>query len=260
MANKVLKDYQGQTIKIDGVCYQYGGSTPLAVDTLPTEIGGVFESCLECALESSSSSFDPSSSSSIGYSESSSSVGGGGDPDPKICPPVNPSNGIDPPPDMIIRVSGSTGANVTWCGETWTPAQVSAMEERRVCPSTYERRQKGQTTPSQHVAIEAWENSLRLKAEFRHLQAGPSFWSATNTLFVNLYGGYPWVYQYQYQTGTSKYNYTVNSFNTQDYLNGITPVQNALRWSASQYRIQDWQFGSHTIGTITYTWRRGDNW
>ena len=58
------------------MCYQYGGTTALTVNTNPNEIEGVYASCLECAIDTSSSSsegYSESSESSLGYSESSSS-------------------------------------------------------------------------------------------------------------------------------------------------------------------------------------------
>jgi hypothetical protein len=75
MALKVFDNYQGNSIKINGVCYKFVGETTSSVNTLPSEIGGAYDNCLECVLESSSSSeeYSESSSSSEKYSESSSS-------------------------------------------------------------------------------------------------------------------------------------------------------------------------------------------
>jgi hypothetical protein len=88
MPEKIFQDYQGVSIKIDGVCYNFDGETTAPVNATPSEIGGVYDSCLECVLESSSSSEGnssssesflntSSSSSSEGYSSSSSSSSGG---------------------------------------------------------------------------------------------------------------------------------------------------------------------------------------
>jgi hypothetical protein len=62
MANKILKDYQGQTVRINGVCYNFIGET----------------TTLECVVEESTSSSsesinnESSSTSSFNYSESTS--------------------------------------------------------------------------------------------------------------------------------------------------------------------------------------------
>jgi hypothetical protein len=56
MANKILDDYQGGSIKINGVCYKFIGETTSSVNTIPSELGGIYDNCLECAVESSSSS------------------------------------------------------------------------------------------------------------------------------------------------------------------------------------------------------------
>jgi len=73
MADKILQDYQGLSIKINGECYLFVGETLAPVDTDPSEVGGTFDSCLECALESSSSesseSFNNVSSSSSSSSD-----------------------------------------------------------------------------------------------------------------------------------------------------------------------------------------------
>jgi hypothetical protein len=118
MASKILKDYQGESIKIDGVCYKLVGETTAAVNTDPSELGGTYESCLECALESSSSSFmySESSSSSEGnsesssssfdpMSESSSSEGGGGPVPPEGCAG----------PQLLVSGAGSPEVNGWYC-------------------------------------------------------------------------------------------------------------------------------------------------
>jgi len=56
MADKIFDDYHGPSIKINGVCYKYIGETTSSKNAEPSEIGGTYDFCLECALESSSSS------------------------------------------------------------------------------------------------------------------------------------------------------------------------------------------------------------
>jgi len=71
---KIFDDYQGASIKIGGVCYKWIGETTSSVNSSPSEIEEVFDNCLECAIESSSSeSTQSSSSESIGNVSSSSS-------------------------------------------------------------------------------------------------------------------------------------------------------------------------------------------
>jgi len=63
MANRIFDDYQGPSVKVNGVCYKFIGETTSSVNSYPTQIQGTFDSCLECALESSSSESTVSSSS-----------------------------------------------------------------------------------------------------------------------------------------------------------------------------------------------------
>jgi len=72
MAQKVLREFQGDVIMVDGVCYQHIGKTNLPVDTEPKDIQAVYPDCEACLLDSSSSSMGTSSSSSIDSSSSSS--------------------------------------------------------------------------------------------------------------------------------------------------------------------------------------------
>jgi len=74
MEDKILQQYQGPSIKINGECYLFVGETTAPVDTDPSEIGGTYDSCLECALESSSSESSESFN-NVSSSSSSSSRG-----------------------------------------------------------------------------------------------------------------------------------------------------------------------------------------
>jgi len=56
MADKIFDDYHGPSIKINGVCYKWIGETTASKNAEPSDIGGFYDSCLECNLESSSSS------------------------------------------------------------------------------------------------------------------------------------------------------------------------------------------------------------
>jgi hypothetical protein len=74
MADKIFNDFQGNTIKIDGVCYTFVGETTSVTNSDPSEIDAIYASCLACAIDSSSSSSSSSDSSeSIGNVSSSSS-------------------------------------------------------------------------------------------------------------------------------------------------------------------------------------------
>jgi hypothetical protein len=78
MADKIFKNYQGESIRINGVCYKFVEDTTESVNTSPNDIEATFGSCLACEIEestsSSSESFDnfSSSTSSDNYSESTS--------------------------------------------------------------------------------------------------------------------------------------------------------------------------------------------
>jgi len=91
MANKVLNDYQGESIRINGVCYGYVGETLLAVDTQPGDIQGAYASCLQCEGDSSSSS----------------SGGGGGGDDDSSSSSSDPYAGDDPAIYLTLSGGGS---------------------------------------------------------------------------------------------------------------------------------------------------------
>jgi len=76
MVNRIFDDYQGPSIKINGVCYKWAGETTEPFNSHPSEIEGTFDTCLECAIESSSSlSSESESSESINnFSSSSESI------------------------------------------------------------------------------------------------------------------------------------------------------------------------------------------
>jgi len=76
MANRIFDDYQGASVKINGICYKFIGETTRPFDSHPSEIEGTFDTCLACAVESSSSeSTQSSSSESINnFSSSSESI------------------------------------------------------------------------------------------------------------------------------------------------------------------------------------------
>jgi len=80
MSVKIFQDYQGASVKIDGQCYLFVEETTEAINADPSEIGGVFDSCLECTLESSTSSSSDSSESFNNVSSSSSSSSRGFNP------------------------------------------------------------------------------------------------------------------------------------------------------------------------------------
>jgi hypothetical protein len=251
MANKIFNDFQGNTVKIDGVCYTFIGETTSGVNATPSEVGGAFSSCLECALESSSSS---SSSSSELYSESSSSSSfdplsesssssadlGGGDPAPKVCGTVS---GFVDPPDIILRVSnlGAT-ETVNWAGETWN-LPGDNMEEFRVCPGNYK---VDTTTPYQ---THYWNNGSGNPAAglVMHRRFDASSSEYVNYIYFYWSGlGGPGVYDFKSQ-GTSFFDLGV--------ING-EPLP-----TSNDVLITDGFFGSYTDGSNrTFTWRRGDKW
>jgi hypothetical protein len=202
----------------------------------------------EITLEEARSYFPDecvSDSSSEGFSESSSSESGGGDPAPKACGTTNcaKDGAATTCPDMIIRVSGSTGANVTWCGETWTPAQVSAMEERRVCPGNYNLYRSITVTHEWNLAPGGGDYGLQMKR-----YAG--FANARLQVLGSLL----------YDSRSSGGGFFYNGLGV---LTAGTPAADATNYLLSQTNNNF--FGptgvqSFTQGSLTYTWRQGDNW
>ena len=50
MAKKIFEEYQGESIRIGGVCYAFIGETIAPINTDPSEVQGAYASCLECEV------------------------------------------------------------------------------------------------------------------------------------------------------------------------------------------------------------------
>jgi len=121
MANKIFDDYQGPSIKINGVCYKFIGETTEPFDSNPSEIEGEFDSCLACALESSSSN----SSESIGnFSTSSSSS--------SSEVPVVLGNGETVDVDEVLGAGHYGRVQITYTGDPTPPNAAGVVTVNNV--------------------------------------------------------------------------------------------------------------------------------
>jgi len=164
MADKILREFQGAVIQIDGVCYEHIGKTTDPVNTDPSEVQGVYPDCTTCLQESSSSSFgessssskdssssssapnsssssssssgdfSESSSSSEGYSESSSSSDGeSSSSSSEPFERVNCDGNTNPQIKVTVCWSGPSSTEYAFLGSTWKNG-----ESKIYCPMSYD--------------------------------------------------------------------------------------------------------------------------
>jgi hypothetical protein len=144
----ILNDYQGESIKINGVCYKFIGETTSSVNTTPDELGGTYASCLECALESSSSSSE-----------------GGDEPLEKIGP-LNSDPRIKV---TICWVPGDLDVTKNIFGKDWSRGESKILRPSAYSASGHEQWDfptvtTGFTTTGLHFDAGSNYNSLRVTA------------------------------------------------------------------------------------------------
>jgi hypothetical protein len=192
-----------------------------------------------------------------------------GFPPSLVCPdPSEP--GTVAGPSVVLSVSGPSGT-INWCGKTWNlPGDNNVTKP--VCPTSYSRLQSTRYSGSQYYAKHEWQApsaDLWLVMAFRVIDYGYAWYGSAgfNYMRVNPFAS---TSPLASQRALALWALTVStpkaapvgpaccaSF-TQDYLTGVTPSLGA-KPSYYQY-IQDWMFGSHTAGGVTYTWARGNGW
>jgi hypothetical protein len=235
--------------------------------------GGFSSSSSSLGLSSSSSSGGiSSSSSSLGLSSSSSSSGGADESSSSsqsgvanACTGVTCAtvNGFVDPPSVQIKVGdpgGSyAGGNITWCGETWTAAQINANNDWRcVCPSNYDNQTISTYTPSFGTISkdQKWTFANNLTLQRAYL-AGLVFgsWAINRYNRLRLRNVSTDFYRSNTWVGTTLPPAGVPSVVSNDLgkVTGSLPTKN-------NYTLNSIFFGSHVISGVTYEWSQGLNW
>lgn len=196
-----------------------------------------------------------------------------------VCSTVNCSGN----PSMVLTVFDADyeGGDISWCGETWTQAQVRAGIQKCVCPASYF---KGQATSTGFVkyfrASERWNVAgMYLRRGYQiysyngYFGAQP-YWSNQIALTIATgaaYGttrhrGYFWA-----PGGTSRplyantpgYAYPWNSTYADpqmvSWLFGWA-IFNPATHNPGGYNITNNYFFSYVKSGVTYTWARGTGW
>ena len=194
-------------------------------------------------------------------SESSSSEGGGGGPAPKTCGALN---GFDPPPDIIVTVTGPDGSGIiSWCGEDWNldePGSESGVQ-KRVCPISYDQVGGPEVSTmslyTTFVGDHYWrygtDLSLYRHAEIRGAPPFP-FKNKKHTNKVSINGVYDYLYEaVQWQNPTPSVTSTFAS-------TGLGFMTNYFGVGSGNSLIGPAMIGNITDAGITYTWAKGNGW
>jgi hypothetical protein len=180
----------------------------------------------------------------------------------------------DNDPQMLLTVSGNT-SNITWCGETWTPAESGVT--KFVCPNFYrkiKRKLTGTVNGSNTTAYSAeqyWVNingdGLTLKRQyyiFRDYRFGSDWNWLIGTLIENKVRlpGYRDSVAYGFPNGITQRPIPKTQFyNIYPYFSvGVLSLGNPGTPTFDDAYLTDDFFGSFSNAGITYTWAKGDGW
>ena len=161
---------------------------------------------------------------------------------------------------MLIQITGSSGT-VNWCGETWNlPADSGEWKE--VCPSFYRKGHQSFGWDSTGKKGETWNiggfnGDLALTRYLNISSSGFYYFNWRHRICLentNTDKHEWWASADRFPTPTPSYTFPVIS-----ELGLITTAPPRENWYGNQY-LTDNFFGSHTIGSVTYTWAKGTNW
>lgn len=180
-----------------------------------------------------------------------------GPPQPSTCPNEDP--------EILCSIFDSdyAGGGITWCGETWSTAEVQAGAQKTVCPDTYILGGFDNGSNS-YFQNEVW------------IEDGDLIMSRQAEYFPEYYY-YP--YGYLYENGVKAFLQLAGPVTTfpADLINGVAKGAGPPTWpnyfssslnlltggnkpSRYNYRLIDDFFGSHTVGGVKYSWARGNGW
>ena len=168
----------------------------------------------------------------------------GGGTTPSTCPNSDP--------EVLVTITGNgpggTNETITWCGETWTPAQSG--QTRTICPNFYSL-----AYPQTSSFYEAWSiggsnGPFGQAGSLQLVRGRPGIFTNRNRVVVRDSDAAPTIY--------ASDNRTSLGFSNLDM--GVLTTGSPFA-TANSYRILDTFFGSYTAANgITYTWARGNGW
>lgn len=163
-------------------------------------------------------------------------------------------NPCDPDPEILLTVTGASGT-INWGGQVWNLPGDSGSQ-KSVCPKYYRKGAgTGHFPPTVSTYSESWQaygNSLTGLSIARFWKQQSASYLVYKRFHQRLFGATA------NQDGRSYVNFgTGTTTLTWCNLNVLCGPQGT---SKSNYRILNGQFGSATIGGITYAWARGQGW
>lgn len=175
------------------------------------------------------------------------------------CSGVQPSSCPNEDPEMYLTVFDAdySGSDITWCGETWTPAEVQANTEKGpVCPTSYT---KNSSTFFYNYRTHDWHykfTELRLRRRLSRSTGGTYRYRQSTVRFRANH------------TGTTADDFAVSTrftsagagpfSNTDSNLHFISTAPGFA--TINSWYITDEFFGESTVNGIRYGWRRGNGW
>jgi len=233
-------------IKVDGICYKCDKKLDWRVyspDHTWADVEKEYEECDKCPYET------------VLYRE---------------CRGPCPSNH----PEILVTVSGLVTQTINWVGETWELPGDSGVE-KRICPSRYQKIQVFAPYPTfgtnQFWGIERWNGEFDMSRQYLaavFFLLNGSFYARGNINYGRFNGDrllrQQLVAPPHYVVGSSLQRpsvagwYSVFSLGGNIFLNPGMASKGTLTFNS--YRIPDYFFGSKTVGSVTYTWARGNGW
>ena len=170
---------------------------------------------------------------------------------------VNPC--LNNEPQMLVKVEGASGT-INWCGQTWNlPADDGVVKS--ACPTQYFY-ENSNPFPGLYTSVHEWSynSDLSLIRNYDvYYDASPGEWliSSISNQLVLISGTNS---DAKHFTGAGSPTLPIpitGSYTTATALNMILSVGPA---TYTDYTITDDFFGSHTIGSIKYSWAKGAGW
>jgi len=168
------------------------------------------------------------------------------------CCPSTAINPCEPDPEMLVKIFDAdyAGGNITWCGLTWTPAQVQAGEEKSLCGIF----QQTYSTGSPYLVSEAWHYGASLSLHrVINYSFGLTQWS--NFLGISPSPIGTLVRDLKKWTG-----FPPPAAGSSTVFSSLSLILGVATPTKGDYNITDDFFGSHLSGGITYSWAKGQGW
>lgn len=179
------------------------------------------------------------------------------------CPSCEVCDGVDcgGDPSMIVSVFDAdyVGADINWCGKTWTQSEVQAGETRCVCPTTYNNSNFSSPTFTYLAAFQWAVGVLGTQLDLFHtykFYGNTGFCSyhyAAQILVVN--GQTDWIKNYGACNPTVFPTNIVTYKSSLNVIIGITTVP-----TRSNYQPGPQWFGNVVQSGVTYSWAKGNDW